>query len=75
MMPPAMQGSLQQKKKILPVFLYICINIILPPKLYNIWGFHGGYNSYCGVLSYDTMQSGRWAPTYQRITGTVYIES
>jgi len=74
MMPPAMQGSLQQKK-ILPVFLYICINIILLPKLYNIWGFHGGYNSYCGVLSYDTMQSGWWAPTYEGTIGTVYIVS
>jgi hypothetical protein len=37
-------------KKFFLVFLYICINIILPPKLYNIWGFHGGYNSYCSVL-------------------------
>jgi len=74
MMPPAMQWSLKQKK-ILPVFLYICINIILPPTLYNIWGFHGDYDSYCSVLSYDTMQSGRLAPTFQRTTGTVYIVS
>lgn len=31
---------------------------------YVFWGFHSGEYTYSGLPSYDTVHSGRWAPTF-----------
>lgn len=40
--------------------------------IYEIWGFNGGEDSYCGLLGYGTVRSGSWVPVFEKRTASVF---
>jgi hypothetical protein len=39
---------------------------------YEIWGYNGGEDSYCGLLGYGTVWSGSWVPVFDKRTASIF---